>query len=447
MNSEQTPTSDQALSKELLDFIQASPSMYHAVDTIQSTFKEAGFREVKEGEDWDLQAGKGYYVNRNGSSVLAFRLPETLDSLHFQITASHTDSPTFKLKSRPILDGPDGYLRLNVEGYGGMIDSTWFDRPLTLAGRCLVETETGVESRLLYIDKDLLVIPNAPIHFNRQVNKGYEFNHQRDLIPVFSAGLCTAEDFYAMLGQSLGISSDKILATDLFLVNRTPPALLGWKEEMVGSPKLDNLQCAFASMKALIGAKKSEAINVYASFDNEEVGSLTKQGAMSTFLKDCLRRIILGLGLGQEDYQKALSKSFLVSCDNAHALHPNRADLYDPVNRVYMNKGVVIKENAAQSYTTDAFSQAVFRKICQRAGVPVQNFANRSDLGGGGTLGNISNVQVSLHSVDIGLAQLAMHSAYETGGVKDTAYMIRALEEFYSTVINIQGAQSASFDR
>ena len=447
MNPDQTNKPDQSLSRELLDFIRKSSSMFHAVDTIQTAFKEAGFQEVKEGEEWKLELGKTYYLNRNGSSVLAFRLPKVMDVPHFQIAASHTDSPTFKLKSKPILEGPDGYLRLDVEGYGGMIDSTWFDRPLTLAGRCLVETQEGVESRLVYIDKDLLVIPNAPIHFNRQVNKGYEFNHQRDLIPFFSAGACKAEDFYAMLGQSLGVRPDKILATDLFLVNRAQPALLGWKEEMVGSPKLDNLQCAFASMKAFIGAKNPGAINVYASFDNEEVGSLTKQGAMSTFLKDSLRRIILALGLGEADYQMALAKSFLVSCDNAHALHPNRADLYDPINRVYMNKGIVIKENAAQSYTTDAFSQAVFKKICQQAGVPVQNFANRSDLPGGGTLGNISNVQVSLHSVDIGLAQLAMHSAYETGGIKDTAYMIRALEEFYSTVIRIQGAQSASFDR
>lgn len=437
--------SDQKLSRELLDFIQKSASMFHTVDTVSRYFEEAGFQALEEGEDWKLEPGKAYYVSRNGSSIMAFRLPEKISAPHFQIAASHTDSPTFKVKSKPLCQGPDGYIRLNVEGYGGMIDSTWLDRPLSLAGRCLVDTDRGVESRLLYIDKDILIIPNAPIHFNRQVNKGYEFNHQRDLLPLFTAGELKAEDFNAMLAESLGVEADKILATDLFLVNRTPAALVGWKEEMIASPKLDNLQCAFASMKAFINAENPAAINVYAAFDNEEVGSLTKQGAMSTFLKDNLRRILLALGEDQASYLKALAKSFLVSCDNAHALHPNRPDFYDPENRVYMNKGVVIKENAAQSYTTDAFSQAVFKKICQKAGVPVQNFANRSDLGGGGTLGNISNVQVSLHSVDIGLAQLAMHSAYETGGVKDTAYMIRALEAFYSTDIKIEGAKSASF--
>ena len=321
--------------------------------------------------------------------------------------ASHSDSPTYKIKNVPELNGPGEYLRLDVEAYGGMIDNTWFDRPLTVAGRVLVKDGQGVSARLLYIDKDLLIIPNVAIHFNREVNDGYKYNRQVDLCPLFSAGELKKGAFDAMIAKELGVAAEDILGKDLFLVNRQPGTIWGYADEFVSSPKLDDLQCAYVSMKAFLEAKNERDVSVYCCFDNEEVGSNTKQGAMSTFLQDVLHRINGALGKTPEDYYQAVAGSFLVSCDNAHAVHPNHGEKTDAVNCSWMNKGIVIKESANQKYTTDAFSRAVFTNICNEAGVPVQAFANRSDSAGGSTLGNLSNTQVSVHAVDIGLPQLA----------------------------------------
>ena len=430
------------INQELLDFIKSSASMFHAVDTIESYLEEGGYKYLPEGEAWEIEKGGKYYTKRNNSSVIAFNVGKSLEDYHYQLTAAHSDSPTYKVKTLGELEGPASYLRLNTEGYGGMIDASWFDKPLGLAGRVLVKAGNKIESRLFNPDKDLLIIPNVAIHLNREVNRGYEYNKQVDLLPLFSAGDLKAGDFDKMVAEELGVDPDQILAKDLFLVNRQRQAIWGYKDEFLSSPKLDDLQCAFASLKAFLNASNDKAINVYTVFDNEEVGSNTKQGAMSTFLKDTLLRVNDLLGFGLEDYHRAISKSFLVSCDNAHALHPNHPEMYDQTNRTYINKGIVIKEAANQKYTTDAFSRAIFSEICQKAQVPVQMFANRSDKVGGSTLGNLSNTQVSLHALDIGVAQLSMHSSYETCGSLDTMYMVKALEEFFNSNIRISGADA-----
>ena len=434
------------LNKELIDFIASSPSMFHTSETIGKYLMESGFERLEEGKSWNLKKGGKYFVTRNNSSTIAFDIPKSIKDYHFQLVASHGDSPTYKVKAQGELSGPAEYLRLDVEGYGGMIDSTWLDRPLSLAGRVLVKENEKIVSKLLYIDKDILLIPNLCIHMNREANSGYAFNKAVDLCPLFSAGELKKGDFDKMVAKELKVKPEDIISKDLFLVNRQEGKVWGYKKEFVSTPKLDDLQAAFSSLKGFIESKNKGCINVYACFDNEEVGSGTKQGAFSTFLKDVLERINEQLGKNNEDLRVALAKSFMVSFDNAHALHPNHPEKSDAVNQSYMNKGIVIKENAAQHYTTDAFSRAVFLEICKRADVPTQVFANRSDMAGGGTLGNISNAQVSLHAVDIGLAQLAMHSSYETAGSKDTEYAVKAIREYYSSLIEIEDSNNFKVD-
>ena len=426
-------------------FIHNCPSMFHSVATIACELEAKGFTRLREKDAWNLEAGKGYYTIRNNSSIIAFALPENLTDYHFQMSASHTDSPTFKIKAVPEIDGPSNYIRLNVEAYGGMINSTWLDRPLTIAGRVLVETENGLENRLFYIDDDILLIPNMPIHFNRQINDGYTFNRQVDLCPMFSCGAMEKGSFDQMVADVLNVNVDAIKGKDLFLVNRQHGLVWGREAEFVSSPKLDDLECAYTTLQGFLESAHENKIDVYCCFDNEEVGSNTKQGAMSTFLADTLHRVNSALGKTDEDYYRAIAASFLVSADNGHAVHPNHPEKTDAVNAVLMNKGPIIKEAANQKYTSDAFSRAVFTKICEKAGVPVQCFANRSDIVGGSTLGNLSNTQVSVHAVDIGLAQLAMHSAFETGGAKDPYYLYQAMKQYYNTNIEIDGADAVFF--
>lgn len=434
------------ISKELLSFIEKSPSMFHSVSTIASYLDEEGFMYVPEDTNWNLEKGKNYYTVRNHSSIIAFKIGKELSDYHFQICSSHSDSPTFKVKSVPELKGPGEYLKLDVEAYGGMIDNTWMDRPLTIAGRAFVKEGNRVISKLLYIDKDLLLIPNVAIHFNRDVNKGVALNRQVDLCPLFSCGKAKEGDFRKMVARHLGVEEEQLLAVDAFLVNRQKPVIWGLEDEFISSPKLDDLQCAFVSLKALLASHNEKDISVFCCFDNEEVGSNTKQGAMSTFFVDTLKRIHCSLGKTESEYYPAIAKSFMVSCDNAHAVHPNHPEKTDAVNCAYMNKGVVIKESANQKYTTDAFSRSVFMEICHKANMPYQTFANRSDSLGGSTLGNLSNTQVSLHCVDIGLPQLAMHSTFETGGVEDTATTIEILKTFYDTDIEIHNFDSVDFN-
>ena len=348
--------------------------------------------------------------------------------------ASHSDSPTFKIKDNPEQSIKGKYVQLNTERYGGMIYSTWFDRPLSVAGRVMVKTEKGVQTRLVNIDRDLLVIPNLAIHMDRTANDGMKYNPQTNLLPLFGDA-ASKDTFDKLVAEACGVKEEDVIASDLFLYNRTKPVVWGGHNEYMSCAKLDDLECAFSSMKAFIKGGSKESVSVCAIFDNEEVGSSTKQGANSTFMYDVLRRINQNLGRSEEDYYTAVASSFMLSADNAHALHPNHPAVTDPTNLVFLNEGIVIKHNANQKYTTDAVSSALFQSMCKEHQVPVQNFVNRSDIAGGSTLGNISNSHVSLNTVDIGLPQLAMHSSYETAGVLDLDYMISGMEAFYNSTV------------
>ena len=419
------------MNRKLFEYIAASPSPYHAVEHSAELLRQAGFLPLSEGEDWRLAPGQGYYVTRNGSSLIAFRARRAFTG--FMMTAAHSDSPTFKLKENPELTG-SGCRRLAVERYGGMIMSSWMDRPLGIAGRVLLRKSRGVETRLLDLGGHCAVIPNVAIHMNRKVNDGYTWNPAVDLLPLWGSG--EEKGFFRpTVAMALACREEDILATDLALYN--PQEGVEWNG-LLSAPRLDDLQCAFAALTAFLSAEESEALPVYCLFDNEEVGSQTKQGAASTFLKDTLVRLCEALGQGSE-YRRKVASSFLVSCDNAHAVHPNHPELSDPNHGVKLNGGVVIKYNAAQHYTSDGVSAALFQLICEEAGAPYQRFANRADMAGGSTLGNIANTQVSLNTVDIGLAQLAMHSAWETAGAEDTAAMVRALTAFYGRALTLTG--------
>jgi len=420
--------------KDLMDFLDSSVTMFHAINECEKVLQRSGFIYLPENGKWNINKGK-YYTKRNSSSLIAFDIAE--GDYHFQISAAHSDSPTFKLKDRPVIEA-NGYLKLNVEGYGGMINATWLDKPLTLAGRVMVNTDKGIETRLLHIDRDLLIIPNVPIHFNREINKGFAFNNQVDMLPILSAGNLKEADFDNMIAKELGIEAEAILAKDLYLVNRQKAAIIGFDNELISSGRLDDLECVYTSLRGFVEAENKNHINVFAVFDNEEVGSVTKQGAMSTFLASTLDRVNTALGKSKEEYYRAIAKSILISCDNAHAVHPNHPELFDVKNRPVLNQGIAIKESANQKYTTDAFSRAILKKILEKKNIPYQTFANRSDIAGGSTLGNLSNTVVSMNAVDIGLPQLAMHSAYETAGAKDVVYAFETLKAFFEANIDIK---------
>lgn len=432
----------QKCAKEMLAFINASPTCFHAVDNIRKMLEEQGFEERRETEDWTLEAGRGYYVTRNDSSVIAFRIPlnseaaiseGTTDIRGFHIVASHGDSPSFKVKEAPETDTKGHYVRLNTEKYGGMILSTWLDRALSVAGRLAVRGKNGTVTKLVNVDKDLLVIPNVAIHMNHDMNKGVEYNPQVDLLPLYADCSDGKKKNVLMkrVAKAAEVKAEEILAYDLFLYVREKGLLFGEDNEFVLSPRLDDLQCVYSSVKAFLAAEPSSYVNVCAVFDNEEVGSGTRQGADSTFLEDVLWRIGESLKLTRSNYLRLVAGSFLISADNAHAVHPNHPEKADPTNRPYLNGGIVIKYHGSQKYTTDAVSAAKMKELCERAKVPFQTYANRSDIPGGSTLGNISTAHVSVASVDIGLPQLAMHSAVETAGVRDTLYAVKALTVFY----------------
>ena len=419
--------------KQLFKFIENSPSCFHAIKTITEELKNEGFVEIKEKDTWQIEKGKKYYVTRNLSSVIAFKIPQN-DFKSFHIVASHSDSPTFKIKENAEIEVNNKYVKLNTEKYGGMICSTWFDRPLSIAGRILVKENNAVKTHLVNIDKDLVIIPNLAIHMNREVNDGYKYNAQIDMLPLYGDN-SSKGSLMKTIAKEAEVEEESILGTDLFLYNRMNGTKIGSNEEYISSPRLDDLECAFTSLSAFLSENTSNSASVYCVFDNEEVGSGTKQGADSTFLYDVIRRINISLGKTEEEYYRLISSSFMVSADNAHALHPNYTDKSDLTNKVYMNDGIVIKYNANQKYTTDAVSASIFKTICDSVDVPYQTFTNRSDILGGSTLGNISNAHVSLNTIDIGLAQLAMHSTYETAGAKDVTYMIDAIKAFYNTSI------------
>lgn len=422
----------QEVNKELLQFLDHSPNAFYAVANMQKELEDAGFTRLYEGCPWTLSGGHGYYVTRNDSAIIAFRIPEG-EYQGFQIMASHCDSPVFKIKTNAEIVVDNSYVKLNVEKYGGMLCAPWLDRPLSVAGRVIVQTEEGIATKLVNVDRDLLIIPNVAIHMNRQVNDGYAFNAQVDMLPLFCEQGEEKNQFMQLIADEAGVQVEDILDTDLFLYDRMKGTTLGLHGEFIASGRLDDLQCAFASLKGFLAAELKQSIAVHCVYDNEEVGSGTKQGAASTFLKDTLQRISRVMGRSEEQYLMSIASSFMISADNAHAVHPNHAEKADPTNRPYMNRGIVIKYSANQKYTTDGVSGAVMRAICKKAEVPYQTFTNRSDMLGGSTLGNISQAQVALNTVDVGLPQLAMHSPYETAGARDTAYLIEAARVLFSS--------------
>ena len=437
---------EQNWNEQLLSFLAASPTAFHACRNLARRLEGEGYTELFEQEDWALQPGGRYFVRRNGSALIAFRIPEG-GVQGFLMMAAHSDSPSFKIKEHAAVPTAGMYTRLNVEKYGGMLCASWMDRPLSVAGRAAVRENGRIAMKLLNVDRDLLLIPHVAIHMDRSANDGKKFDPNTDMLPLFGDSEA-AEQFDALIAETLGVQKEDVLATDLFLYPRTPGTVWGAKGEYLSSPRLDDLQCVFGCTEGFLRAKAGESTPVLCVFDNEEVGSGTKQGADSSFLEDVLCRVCESCGVS---LRPCLARSFLVSADNAHAVHPNHPEYADRNDRPEMNKGIVVKYNANQRYTTDAVSAAAFTELCRQAGVPTQRFTNRADLPGGSTLGNISTSHVSIDTVDIGLAQLAMHSCYETAGTKDTAYLIRAAERFFASSLRrdergiriIDGGESA----
>ena len=413
---------------ELLSFIYDSPSIYHVVSNLAKKLDEAGFEELAENRRWKIQPGKSYYVRRNNSSLIAIRVPEG-EADSFLVSAAHSDSPCFKIKENAELRN-DSYVRVNTEKYGGAIFSTWFDRPLSAAGRVFVETENGIEERLVRLQDNLLIIPNVAIHQNRAVNDGVALKANVDTLPLLALGRDDVS-INALAAEAAGVEPEKVLGKDLFLFCSERGCLAGARGDMMLSPRLDDLACATALLRGLMEAETVNQISVCCIFDNEEVGSGTKQGAGSTMIRDILRRLVTALGKDEEDFQILAANAVFVSADNAHAIHPNHPEYFDADNSPLINKGIVIKFNATQKYATDGKACAFFRSVCRKAGVGTQVFFNRSDLAGGGTLGSILSTVLPMNTVDIGLPQLAMHSAFETAGVSDYLSLIKAMTGFY----------------
>jgi len=423
---------DQRISA-LVDFLDASHSVYHAAAYLESLLKEKGYTCLQEKDTWKLVPGGKYYLTRGGSAVIAFRIPEGKPQ-GFLMSASHCDRPTFKVKENGELKG--AYTRLATEKYGGMLMHTWMDRPLSIAGRVLVETENGVQQKLIDIDRDLLLIPNVAIHMNRQANDGYKWSPVTDTVPLLGSK-DTAGKLDALLEEEAG---GKILGHDLYLYIRQKASIWGLEEEYISSAALDDLECAWGCTQGFLNAGESSSIPVLCVFDSEEVGSNSVQGAASMLLSDVLGRICSGLNIS---LPQMLSQSFMISADNAHALHPNHPEFADAGNAPILGGGVVLKFNASQRYTTDGISAAIFRKVCAKANVPVQTYYNRADVPGGSTLGHISLTHVSIPSADIGLPQLAMHSSYETASVKDALYLEEAMAAYYGSSLTVSGSEYA----
>ena len=422
---------------DLVEFLQESVTPFHAAATAESWLRAAGFTRLEEADYWNLEPGKGYYTTRNGSSVVAWRVPDHAIG-GWRIVASHSDSPTWKIKTDIVEN--DGCRRLSVEGYGGMIMSTWLDRPLTVGGRVIVKTEDGIESRLVCIDRDLLVIPSLAIHFQRDINKGHTFNPQVDMQPLWGpAGSRTLTDLVA---EELGEDTADILDSDLQLVTRQAPTQIGPDGEFFMAPRIDDLECAATTLLGFLDAAAetdSACAPVWAMLDNEEVGSSSRMGAQSSYLRDVLDRIVDSIPHSGQAMHRAMANSFMLSADNAHATHPNFPQKSDPCAPVRLGGGVVLKYNASQKYTTNAVSGAIFRAICEKADVPVQVFTNRADEAGGSTLGNLQSHTLPIPMADIGLAQLAMHSAVETASVADAEAMTKAVAAFYRVHLRALG--------
>ena len=424
----------------LLQFLDNSPVNFLAVETISQQLKEAGFEHLdacdKLGE---MKPGRQFFLTKNDSSVYAFRIgTEPIGEAGFHMICAHCDSPTFRIKPNAEMTGDGGIVRLNTEVYGGPIMSTWFDRPLTLAGRVIVRSEDVMKpvTKLLHVRRPLLQISNLAIHFNRQVNDGVKLSKQKDMLPILGIikdELEKGKLLINLICEELKVTQKDILDFDLYLADASPACTFGIHDEFISSGRLDDLSMVHAGLQALLqsGKKTPKVTQVLAIFDNEETGSQTKQGAGSPFLASLIERIVMAQGGTAEDFHRSIERTFMVSADNAHAWHPNYSDKYDPTNHPVLGGGPVIKFNAAQKYASDAVSAAVFASICEKAGVPCQRFVNHSDVAGGSTLGNILASSLPVKGVDMGNPLLAMHSCRETAATADHLYCIEAFRTFY----------------
>lgn len=417
----------------LFRFLDEGISPFHAVRAAEQRLQDAGYQKLEESTYWTLYPGGKYYTTRNQSSVIAWHIPESGTITGWHAAVSHSDAPTWRLKNTAGTD--KFYAKAGVEGYGGMIMYSWLDRPLSLAGRLMVRTERGLESKLVSPQMNLMCIPSVAIHFNREVNKGFAFNPHVDMRPIF--GESDADLMYLLRREAGCANRDDIVGYDLTLYVRQNAQPVGMQGEWFMAPRIDDLECAYTTLMGFLAARAEEPgrVDLWAMLDNEEVGSSSRQGASGTFTADVMARIEDSIGLSREQSVAARANSLLLSADNGHAVHPNHPEKSDADHPVVMNGGVVLKYNASQKYSTSGFTGALFKEICLRAEVPFQTFVNRADMPGGSTLGNLLSHQVSIPMVDIGLGQLAMHSAVETAGCVDVEYMIRAVSAFYNTVI------------
>lgn len=419
--------------EKLLGFIGESPTAFHTVDNLRKELISKKYIELSESEVWKIKGGKNYFTVRNGSSLIAFKIPDKKFE-NILICAAHSDSPCFKIKPNPKQKICGCYTRLNCEKYGGMIYSSWTDRPLSVAGRIIYREKDKLKSAFVNFVDEHCIIPNAAIHMQRDINNGFAYNPQTDMQPLIGSA-SDDKDFSNMLSDRIGIANADLLDFDLYLYNSESSVIWG-NNSYFSAPRIDDLQCVYAAKEAFTDAAHKTSLSMLAIFDNEEVGSSTKQGALSTFATDVLKRIQEALGITDSEMIRKYASSFMVSADNAHAVHPNHPELADITSQPKMNKGIVIKYNANQQYTTDALSASVFKALLNNASVPYQEFANRSDIPGGSTLGNLLNRQISLNTIDIGAAQLAMHSAYETAGVADTLHLTEGLKAFFTSEIS-----------
>lgn len=416
------------IDKKLMKFIDETPNAYFCADNLRKKLIENGFKELYENEIWnDLKEDGKYFVVKNDSSLIAFKMSEKKENIGFNIVSTHSDSPSFSIKPNAnIYDG--NYMKLNISGYGSMLNYTWLDRPLSIAGRVVTLKDDTYEKQLININKDLLTIPSQALHINISANEKISFNHQTDMLPIVS--LNSDKKLEDIIRESLLKDVDKICDYDLYLYNRDKAKYIGLNDEFILAPRLDDLASLFPAFNGFIASDNTNTINVLCAFNNEEIGNLTLQGADSTFLIDTLTKIAASANI---NLFTALSNSTVISADNGHAIHPNAQSKSDPTNKVLLNKGVVIKSHI--KYTTDAMMSSLFKGICDKAQIPYQDFACRSDMTCGSTLGGVSQRHVSVDSIDIGIAQLAMHSANETIGSKDIYYMYKALLEFYNSTI------------
>lgn len=429
------------LANELLEFINESPTAYHATNNVKKMLDESGFKELKESDTWKLNKGDKGYVIKNDSAIIAFEIGTgKIEEEGFRLIGAHTDSPCFKVKPAPEMVVENKYIKLNTEVYGGPILNTWFDRPLSLAGRVTLKGVTPFKplTKLININKPLLVIPNLAIHMNRNVNEGYAINKQKDTLPLLGfinenlEGNKEKTGILEIIKNQLKVEKEDILDFDLFLYEHERGCLLGLNEEMISASRLDDLWMVFSGVKALLESKQNKATKVMVCVDNEEIGSLTSQGARSSLLKNILERITLSLGKNKEEFFRTIAKSVMISADLAHAVHPNQVEKHDPTNRPVLGKGPVIKIAASGSYSTDSYASAIFQGICKEIKVPYQKFVNRSDVRGGTTIGPITSADLSIPVIDMGAAIIGMHSIRELASVKDNEYTIKAFTKFFS---------------